>query len=395
MAATKKAKGASEKRGDTEPAGSRAQSSTLTLRGLNRATLARQALLAREKSAARVIERVMGLQAQWPKPPFLGLWSRVAHFERDDLLSLVRSKKVVRATMMRGTLHFVGAKDYLALRPAIQPVLTKGMRSVLRDRIADLDLDGLVGEARAFFLAQPRTFGELRDHLMKLHPKGDERAMGFVARMSLPLVQVPTGPGEDAWGYPADSAFAHAEAWLGAASSGTIEPSDAPDELVLRYLAAFGPATVGDAQAWSGLQGLAAVFERLRPKLTRFLDERKREQFDLPAAPRPSEDTPAPVRLLPEFDNLIVSRADARFVPLAHRKKVFLSALRVRATFLVDGFAAGTWGIAKKAGTATVTLEPFAVLPQKAIAELEKEAEALTKFVEPEAKKVEVKIAKA
>ncbi len=227
---------------------------------------------------------------------------------------------------------------------------------------------------------------------MKLHPKGDERAMGFVARMSLPLVQVPTAPGENEWGYPADSAFAHSEAWLGAALSAT---TDAPDELVLRYLAAFGPATVGDAQAWSGLQGLAPVFERLRPKLVTFADERKREQFDLPDAPRPPEDTPAPVRLLPDFDNLIVSRADARFVPLAHRTKVFLSALRVRATFLVDGFVAGTWSVAKKAGTATVTLEPFAGLPRKVIAELESEAEALAKFVEPEAKKVEVKVAKA
>ena len=229
--------------------------------------------------------------------------------------------------MMRGTLHLVTARDYLRLRPALQPVLTKGMRSVLRNRASALDVDALVEEARAYFLEKPRTFGELRNHMMTLHPKGDERAMGFVVRMTLPLVLVPStleAKEDDAnnarWGYPADADFAVAESWIGEALD---EANDAPDHLVLRYLAAFGPATVGDAQTWSGLQALAPVFERLREKLAVFRDERGKELFDVPEAPRPSEDTAVPARFLPEFDNLIVSRTDARFVPIAHRSRVF------------------------------------------------------------------------
>jgi Winged helix DNA-binding domain len=367
-----------------------------TLRALNRATLARQALLAREKSALRVIERLVGLQAQWPKPPFIGLFSRVASFERGDLLRLVRARKVVRASMMRGTLHFASAKDFLRLRLALQPVFTRGLDRILRDRAPGLDVNALVEAARAYFLEEPRTFGELRDFLVTIHPKVNERAMGFAVRMTLPLVQVPHeraspsagGASEASWGYPADADFAVAESWLGQAPA----PAGDPSEIVGRYLAAFGPATVGDAQAWSGLQGLAPAFERLRPKLVTLRDERGRELFDLPDAPRPVEDTPAPVRFLPEFDNLIVSRTDARFVPLAHRKRVFLSALRVRATFLVDGLAAGTWSVARKGGNAILTLEQFEALGKKVRAEVEAEGEAVARFVEEGAKGVDVKI---
>ncbi len=227
------------------------------------------------------------------------------------------------------------------------------MRAVLRDRIAGLDVDELVGEARAFFLAQPRTFGELRDHLMKLHPKGDERAMGFVARMSLPLVQVPTAPGENEWGYPADPAFAHSEAWLGAALSAT---TDAPDELsVLRHFAAFGPATVRRASlVGQGLRPVQPPARRARHV------ERKRER-SMPRRAAPAGGYARARAPLAGFDNLIVSRADRGSCPRAPEEGLSLRAPRAR-DVLVDGFAAGTWSVAKKAGTATVT-EPFAGLP--------------------------------
>jgi winged helix DNA-binding protein len=358
----------------------------LTLRALGRATLARQMLLAREKTTAvHAVERLMGLQAQWPRPPFVGLWSRIEAFQPEDLAGSLQRRELVRASMMRGTLHVVSAGDFRSLRPAIQPVLTRGMTSILRDRATALDVPALVASARAFFEEEPRTFTELRDHLMTLHPAGDERAMGFAVRTHLPLVQVPT---EATWAFPADSDFAVAESWLGA----PLGDDASPEALILRYLAAFGPATVADAQAWSGLQGLRAVMETLRPKLIALRDERGREAFDLPDAPRPDEDTAAPVRFLPEFDNLIVSRADARFVADAHRSSIFLSALRVLPTLLVDGAAAATWKSERKKATATLVITPFAALPKKTRAAVEEEAGALLRFVESDARTFEIKI---
>ena len=345
-------------------------------------------LLAREKTTALLAtERLMGLQAQWPRPPFFGLWSRIEGFQRSELAGALRRRELVRATMMRGTLHVVSAGDYLRLRPALQPVLTRGMKSILRDRAAAIDVAALVAAARAYFEEEPRTFTELRDFLMTLHPDGDERAMGFIVRTHLPLIQVPT---EAAWAFPAASDFAVAEAWLGA----PLGDDASPQALVLRYLAAFGPAAPADVQAWSGLQGLREALTALRPKLCVVRDERGRELFDLPDAPRPGEDVSAPVRLLPEFDNLIVSRADARFVADEHRSSIFLSALRVLPTFLLDGFAAGTWKIERKKALATLTLAPFAALAKKPREALEEEASALVRFAESDASTFEVKVAK-
>jgi hypothetical protein len=334
-------------------------------------------LLAREKiTAVRAIERLVGVQAQLARPPFIGLWTRLEKFKREDLLRLVQHRKVVRATLMRGTLHLMSTKDYVKLRAALQPALSAGMQSILRDRSQDLAIDKLLAVGRKYFDEEPRTFDELRGHLQKRFPKGDERAMAYAVRMHLPLIQVPT---DAEWGYPGAADFAVAESWLG-------EPigSDAsPHALILRYLAAFGPATVSDAQTWSGLNGLKLPFEELRPKLQTFRDERGRELFDLPKAPRPPEDSPAPVRFLPEYDNLILSHDDrTRFVAKEHRAAVFLPNLRVISTFLVDGFVAGTWKIERKKDTATLVITSFAALPKRVRDELTDEGERLVHFVE-------------
>ncbi len=361
----------------------------LTARGLNRATLARQILLARENITVLVaVERLMGLQAQWPRPPFVGLWSRIEGFQREDLVAALRRRELCRATMMRGTLHVVSARDFLRLRPAIQPVLTRGMKSILRDRATALDVPSLVSAARSFFDDEPRTFTELRHHLMKLHPTGDERAMGFAVRTHLPLIQVPT---EATWAFPADSDFAVAESYLGA----PLADSVSPEGLIVRYLAGFGPATVADAQAWSGLQGLKEVMERLRAQLCVLRDERGREVFDLPDAPRPDEATEVPVRFLPELDNLIVSRADARFVAEEHRSSIFLPGLRVLPTLLIDGFAAATWKTERKKSVASLQISPFTALPKKTREAVEEEATALIRFLEADARTFEVTLAKA
>ena len=359
-------------------------------RALNRALLARQMLLARATvPVVGAIERLVGLQAQVPRPPFIGLWTRLDRFRRGDLADALRSRAAVRATTMRATIHIMSAADYVALRPALQPALSRGMESALRDRTAGLDLPTLDRVARAFFGKRAATFDALRTHL-RAGGDGDERAMAYAIRTHVPLVQVPT---DDPWAFPAAADFTLADAWLACAIS--TEPSPA-DALVRRYLAAFGPATAADARAWSGLQGLGDVFERLRPSLVTFRDERKRELFDLPDSPRPSEDEAAPIRLIPEFDNLVLAHDDrTRVIADEHRPRVTLKNLQVRATFLVDGFVAGAWRVTRTKKAATLVLEPFGRLTKKTLAALEQEGEDLLQFVEPEAATRDVRVDKA
>jgi hypothetical protein len=362
---------------------------TLTLRAINRATLARQMLLAREPvSALDAIERLVALQAQWPRPPFVALWSRVEGFERAALTALLLERRVVRATSIRATLHLLTARDYVALRPVIAPVLEASMRAVLRERAAALDLEEALARARSLLAGTPRTFADLRDAFLEAWPDADERAMGYAVRMTMPLVQVPTT--DDAWGFPGHAAFALADEWLGRAIP--ARGGATAGTLVERYLAGYGPASVADVQAWSGLGGLAAVVEGMRPRLRVFRDERGREIFDLADAPRPHPDTPAPVRLVPEYDNLITTRGDERFVARADRKAVFLSALRIAATVLVDGFAAGTWTLEQTKRRAAVTVVPFAPLSKAVRAAVVAEAEALLRFAAPDVPSHEVHV---
>jgi hypothetical protein len=214
----------------------------LTLRELNRATLARQMLLQRENiSALQAVERVLGLQAQVTSPPYVGLWTRIEGFRREDLTRLMQERRVVRATLMRATLQLMSARDYLLLRPALQPALSRSMRSIAGKRLEGLDLDRLIGAAKEFFDEEPRTFADLRPLLSKLEPERDQSALAYAVRTRLPLVQVPSG---GVWGYSGKAPFTTPERWLGGPPSG----SEDPRALVLRYLAAFGPATVRDIQ---------------------------------------------------------------------------------------------------------------------------------------------------
>jgi hypothetical protein len=357
-------------------------------RALNRATLARQMLLARAKTTALdAIERLAGMQAQVARPPFIGLWTRLAKFDRADLLVLIHTKKVVRVTAMRATLHLMTAGDYVKLRGALQPALTRGLMAIAKSRNTAIDLDRIGAEGRAFFGKRPAPFDAMRDVLKRKFPTADERALGYVIRCSVPLVQVPD---ESRWGFPAACDFALADTWLGR----TVPAGDAPAHaLVMRYLAAFGPASVADAQAWSALRGLREVFEELRPKLVTLYDGRNRELFDLPDAPRPDPDTPAPVRFLPDFDNLILSHDDrTRVVAAEHRPFITTKNLLVPGTFLVDGMVAGTWKIERKKQTATLAIQPFGKLAKKAQAELDAEGQALLTFVEPDAGTREVQV---
>jgi hypothetical protein len=349
-------------------------------------------LLSRERIAPlAAIERLVGMQAQLPRPPYVGLWGRLEGFRRDDLTTLLVARKVVRATFLRGTLHVASARDFVALRPTVQPVLDAGMRAILKALGAAVDTERLVRHARAILAEGPQTFEEVRDRLQRAEPGANERALGFAVRMLLPLVQVPVGK-DAAWAFPGNARFALAEQWLGKAI-----PTDAParpEALVRRYLAGYGPASVADAQAWSGLAKLRETFESLRPLLVTLRDEAGREIFDLPDAPRPDAGVPAPVRLIADYDNLVTTRHDERFVAKGHRPKVFLPGLRVAATVLVDGFVAGTWRLDRKKDVATMTVEPFAPFPARTRRDVVAEGESLLQFAEPDARSFEVRVAK-
>src|SRR5215213_2078407 len=358
----------------------------LTRRRLNRSTLARQMLLQREQvSAVEAVERLCGMQAQEPRPPFPGLWARLQGFRREDLHRALHDRTVVRGTLMRGTLHLLSAADYIAHRMTLQPMLKRSL-ALLGARAAGLDEDEVLPVARALLGEHPRTFGEIRAALVEAFPDINDRALGFTVRMSLPLVMIPT---EDRWGFPADSRFGLAERWLGTPVSDEANV----EALVLRYLAAFGPATAGDVQQWSGLQGIKPVLVLLRPQLALFHDDRGRTLFDLPDAPRPADDTSAPPRFLPEFDNLLLSHADRTRVLADEHRRFVLGAKngRVPATFLMDGTVAGTWRVERKKQEATLAITPFDPLAKSTAAALAEEGDALLRFLEDDAVSFDVR----
>ncbi|MEA2221265.1 MAG: hypothetical protein QOJ35_3891, partial [Solirubrobacteraceae bacterium] len=356
----------------------------LTRAQLNRATLARQLLLSRSPlGAVAAIERLAGMQAQEPRHPFTGLWTRVDGFACSELLEALRSRQVVRATLMRSTLHVMSAGDYAAVRMALQPSRSVALR-VLGARSEGLDLDAVLPAAREELRGTALPFDEIRARLQARFPDVNDRALGYAVRTLLPLVMVPGD--DDRWGFPRVASFALADELL----SESLADAD-PEALVTRYLGAFGPASAKDVQTWSGVGGMKAVLDGMRERLEVFADERGRELFDLPDAPRPDADVPAPPRFLPEFDNLVLAHDDrTRVIADEHRPLVTTKNLRVKATFLVDGAVAGTWTVAVKRRVATLTMAPFARLPKRARKELEPEAEALLRFVEPDAKAWEV-----
>jgi hypothetical protein len=351
--------------------------SLLTSRRLNRATLARQMLLGRAAiPALEAIERLVGLQAQVAQPPYIGLWTRLEGFQRAHLDELLVQRRVVRATMMRSTLHLVSAEDYRSLRATLQPVLLRGLRSFRGRRIAGLDVGRLVRVARRAVEERPRTIAELRSLLSEVEPRFDPAALVLIVRAHLPLVQVPGG---GAWGFPSVPSYALAERWIG-------RPLDALADtraLVLRYLLAFGPGSATDVQTWAGMGELDQAAEALGGELRTFRDERGARLLDLAGMPLPSADVRAPVRFLPEYDNVLLAHSDrARIVPDAYRFRVFLSAGRVRATFLVDGLVAGTWRIERSRSATTIRIEPFTSLRKDVRDALAVEGEALAGFLE-------------
>jgi len=322
-------------------------------RALNRALLARQLLLERSTmSAYEAIEHLAGMQSQVPNPPYFGLWSRLRDFEPEELSSLISSRRVVRMGLMRSTIHLVTAQDSLAFRPVLQPIMDRGLQGSFGRQLMGVDLDEIAKVGRHLVEEQPRTFAELGKILQTRWPDHDASALANAVRNKVPLVQVPP---RGLWGKSGSAKHTSVESWL----HQPLAASREPDAMILRYLAAFGPASVKDMQTWSGLTMLQAAVSRLEQLIT-FEDEQGNVLYDLPGAPRPEPDIQVPVRFLGEFDNMLLSYADrSRILSDEYRTRVFTDNGIIRSTLLIDGFVQGVWRLECKKNHAILAIEPF------------------------------------
>ncbi|MET7643270.1 winged helix DNA-binding domain-containing protein [Streptomyces sp. NPDC005426] len=358
----------------------------LGTRALNRATLARQLLLDRaDVPALDAVAHLGGLQAQEPQEPFVGLWSRLRSFDPASLSDLLTQRLLVRTHLMRRTVHLVTSEDALAWRARHDAMLRQRVLGTYRRELEGVDLEELAAAGRAVMSdGEPRSMAQLARELADRWPAPGPRALGEMLVAALvPMVQLPP---RGLWRTKGGVRNLPMASWL----SREIDPpaTDGADPvgetLVRRYLAAFGPAASADLRAWCGLAGLPAAIAAIREELVTFRDERGRELLDLPGAPRPDPDAPAPVRFLPAFDNAILGYQDrTRIIDDAFRG---LSVAGARVV-LVDGRVAATWSV--EAGTVTVTpLRGFSRPESTAVAE---QGRALAAFLsEDDNRRVEI-----
>jgi len=364
---------------------------TLSRRALNRALLARQLLLRRRRMPVTdVIEHLVGMQAQEPPDPYVALWSRLDRFQPVQLGRLISERHAVRGGLMRATIHLVTARDCLAFRPLVQPVLKRTWSTPERRRDTDgIDVAEILSTARAIVEEQPRPRAEIGRLLSERWPDRPAKSLADTAAFLLPMIQVPP---RGVWGESGQATLTTADSWLGR----PLDASPSIDDLVLRYLGAFGPASVMDVQAWCALTRLREVVERLRPGLRTFRDENGKELFDLPDAPRPSSDTPAPVRFLPEYDNILLGHADRSRIATADYGSLFVSGeMRSFGSVLVDGFARARWRL-RRDEKATVTVESAGRLSRPETTAITDEAGRLLALLAPaDAHDVQVRSSRA
>jgi hypothetical protein len=356
-------------------------------RALNRALLDRQLLLRRaERPVSDTLEHLIGLQAQSIAPPYYGLWSRLEPFDPHELGRMLTDREAVRMTLMRGTVHLVTVRDALLLRPLVQVVIERGHNGAFGRRMGGADIGELERAVREELDGEAQGARELGRRLVARGIGEDVEAMGNAVRAHVPLVQVPP---RGVWGKSGQAKYATLESWTG----GALERNPSIDEVVLRYLGAFGPASVMDMQNWSGVTKLRDAFERLRPRLLAFRDEAGRELFDLPDAPRPDPGVPAPVRFLGEYDNVLLGHADrTRIIPKDFPWKEMLAPGRFVSNFLVDGMLRGTWWTERSGKrSAVLGIRPFGELSPAVRDEVAAEAERMLEFSEPEAAERDVR----
>jgi hypothetical protein len=352
-------------------------------RALNRALLERQLLLRRvDRPALDTVEWLVGLQAQEPWDPYVALWTRVDGFRAPELADRLIARRLVRGTFYRGTIHLVSDADYLALRPVIQPMLERVFfRATPFGRALDgVDLDALLAFGRVLVEAAPATGTEVTRAVAKHWPDRDARSLSYAIQYLLPLIQVTP---RAVWGKSGQARRTTAQAWLGR----ELARDAAPDGLFLRYLAAFGPAAPADFRAWSGLALPPETLDRLKPRLRTFRDERRRELFDVPDGPLPDPDTPAPVRFLPEYDNLTLGHDDrTRIVSEDDRRLVLAIAESGGPHFggiIVDGFSAGIWHLERdrRLGAGTLVVRLLRPVSDEQHEEVDREAHGLVSLL--------------
>jgi hypothetical protein len=363
----------------------------LSLRELNRATLDRQLLLRRSaRPAAAAVRHLAGLQAQAPLAPYIGLWTRLAGFAPGALEDLLTGRSVVRAHLMRNTVHLVTAEDFRAFRPLFQPVMTRALTGNFGRRLAGADLAEIRDAARPLLAAAALTRTQLAGRLAERWPGHDPAALAYAATHLLPLVQVPP---RGLWSRSGPATWSLAEAWLDrsrdpsadpADRADPAEPADPAERRVLRYLGAFGPATVADLQAWSGLSRLREVTGRLGSRLRALAGPDGEELLDLPDAPRPGPDVPAPPRFLPAYDNLLLSFARRdRVIPQARPVPLPPGHGAAAGTVLVDGFWAAEWSITRSPGRVVLDVLPFTPLTAAQRDAVAAEGRGLLEFAAP------------
>ena len=354
----------------------------LDTRQLNRATLDRQLLLRRAaRPALDAIGHLAGLQAQAPLAPYVGLWTRLAGFGHDDLKDLLMERIVVRAHLMRNTVHLVTAADFVRFRPLFQPRIERALTGHFGRNLGGVDLAELRAVAAVLLAEAPLTRGQLGERLSPRWPDHDPSSLAYAATHLLQLIQVPP---RGLWGSTGPATWFLASAWLDAPAAPAPGPapysSPSPHhkrpmmaddlsglpplgDLVLRYLGAYGPATVRDIQAWSGLSRLREVTDRLGARLRTFTGPDGAELLDLPDAPRPDADVPAPPRFLPEYDNLLLSFADrSRVIPGTRPVPLPPGNGATTGTLLIDGFWAADWTITRGPDRAVLEVRPFGPL---------------------------------
>ncbi|MFC9898239.1 winged helix DNA-binding domain-containing protein [Nocardia sp. NPDC127579] len=348
----------------------------LSLRELNRTLLVRQRLAERvELAPLELIRHLVAVQGQEPNWPYVGLWTRLADFEQGALEKLLVDRKVLRSTMIRRTVHLAAAEDFAWLRPTLQPWIDALLNAAyFRDEIEGIDLDRLATEGRALLSGKALSRSDLGTLLAERFPDRHVRRLAESVEVLVPMAHsADTG----SWGRWRNRyvTMSLADEWLGA-PLGTA----APEQLIRRYLAAFGPATVADMQNWSGVTRLAEVIDGMRSELAVFTDDQHKVLFDLPDAPFADPDLAVPVRFLPAFDNALLGHKDRRrIIAEADRQRTAREASAGVPMYLVDGFVHGRWAL----DGATVRITPWYPFTGSAEAEVRAEAEALLSFLAP------------
>ena len=353
-----------------------ARERVLTRRELNRALLERQLLLERKAlSATKAVERLGGLQAQSTTSPYLSLWTRLEGFERDQLVRALKGRRLVKAIIQRGTLHIVTPSDFWAFSTARRELGGILWPPSYAARLPTARLAELAASVAAELEGVEMTFKEVRALLEPHEQPG--LSPTFIWRRIQGQASIVHVPPSGIWGYGGHGVYTAAE---GTVAGRPPPPEQAFDQLVRSYLAAYGPATKQDIGQWAGIPRIAPIAASLqRQSLRTFRDEQGRILYDLPRAPLPPADTTAPVRLVPRFDDLVLSHADrSRILGDVPPSRIVTNNGLVHATILVDGFVAGTWQLDK----GRVTLEPFAPLRPNDKRALKDEIERVESFVE-------------